>query len=112
MSISQVEDSEKLTGLAFGPTYRKTPFSTLFEHVKDDAIHLDQTEHLLHVATHSSVHEIFIKAKEGHTEAVQDYSTGSSINSKVFIGQDGKQHFYLIAPEDLKRMTQTDCSAE
>jgi ribosomal protein S12 methylthiotransferase accessory factor YcaO len=42
MSISQFSASdEKLTGLASGPTYKKALFSTLFEHVKDDAIRLN-----------------------------------------------------------------------
>jgi hypothetical protein len=42
MSLSQFEASEKLAGLAFCPSYQKAPFSTLFDHVKDDAVWLDQ----------------------------------------------------------------------
>ncbi len=61
MSISQFEASEKLTGLAFGPSYHKAPFSTLFDHVKDDAIRLDQTERLLQTATRRA-HEANVKA--------------------------------------------------
>jgi hypothetical protein len=105
MSISQFEASEKLTGLAFGPTYKKVTFSTLFDHVKDDVTCLNQTEHLLQVAN-CHAHETFVKTKErGKTKEAQDCSSGGRINSKVFISQDGKQHACLIAPKDWKNMT-------
>jgi hypothetical protein len=52
------------------------PFPTLFEHVKDDAIHLNQTKHLLQVATCRAHHERpLADANEGQTEVLQDHST-------------------------------------
>ena len=38
MAISQFEASEKLTAMAMGPSYVMSPFSTLYDHVKDCAI--------------------------------------------------------------------------
>lgn len=78
--------------------------STLFDHVKDAAIYLNQTKHLLQVATHRA-HETFVKNKYGKTKEVQDHSTRGTTKSKVFIDQDGNQHSYLVAPEDWKHMT-------
>eukprot|EP00957_Ditylum_brightwellii_P206066 15346615-Ditylum_brightwellii.AAC.2 len=46
MSISQFEAPKKLTIMAIESTYNKGPFSTLYDHVKDDAIHLDQVNHI------------------------------------------------------------------
>ncbi len=51
MFISQFEASEKFTSLTFGSSSEKA-LSTLFDHVKDDAIHLDQTGRLLQTVTH------------------------------------------------------------
>jgi hypothetical protein len=92
MSISHFEASEKLTSLAFGPSYHKAPFSTLFDHVKEDAIHLDQTERLLQTATRRA-HEANVKAKDGKTPLASS-SSGTPSDSKVFLGRDGKEHAY------------------
>jgi hypothetical protein len=79
MSILQFEASEELTGLVFGPTYKKALFSTLFEHVKDDAICLDQTKFLLQVGSSHHAHETFFKTNEGKNEEAQGCSTGGTI---------------------------------
>jgi hypothetical protein len=100
VSISQYEASEKLTGLAFGPLYKKAPFSTLFDHVKDDAIRLDQTERLLQTATRHA-HEANVKAKDGKSLLAVS-STGTPSDPKVFLGRDGKEHAYLIPPDAFK----------
>jgi hypothetical protein len=83
MSISQFEASEKLTGLAFSPSYQKAPFSTLFDHVKDDAIHLDQNERLLQTAT-CHAHEAYAKAKEGKPPLAAS-STSNPSDTKSFL---------------------------
>jgi hypothetical protein len=84
MSISQFEASEKLTGLAFGPTYQKAPFWTLFNHVKDDAIHLDQTGCLLQAATWHA-HEAITKLKEGKPLSPPPaHPSGTTIDSKRY----------------------------
>jgi hypothetical protein len=110
MSISQFEASEKLTGLAFGTSYQKAPFSTLFDHVKDDAIRLDQTEHLLQTAARRA-HEANVKAKDGKPPLAAS-STSTPSNPKVFLGRDGKKHAYLIPPDAFKKITQAERKAE
>jgi hypothetical protein len=103
MSISQFEASEKLTGLAFGPSYQKAPFSTLFDHVKDDVIRLDQTERLLQAAT-CHEYEANTKTKEGKPPLAASASSTPS-DTKVFLGRDGKHNSYLIPPDVSKKMT-------
>jgi hypothetical protein len=110
MSISQFEASEKLTDLAFGPSYQKAPFSTLFDHVKDDAIRLDQTERFLQKATRRA-HEANVKAKDGNPPLAAS-STGTPSDPKVFLGRDSKEHAYLIPPDASKKMTQAERKAE
>jgi hypothetical protein len=110
MSISQFEASEKLTGLAFGPSYQKAPFSTLFDHVKDNGIRLDQTERLLQTAIRRA-HEVNVKAKDGKPPLAAS-STGTPSDPKVFVGRDGKEHAYLIPPDAFKKMTQAERKAE
>jgi hypothetical protein len=63
MPTSQFEASEKLTSLAFGSKYNKAPFSTLFDHVKDDAICLHQTERYQQTAI-CCAHEALTKINE------------------------------------------------
>jgi hypothetical protein len=106
MSISQFEASEKLTSLAFGPSYHKAPF----DHVKDNAIRLDQTERLLQTATRRA-HEANIKSKDGKPPLASS-SPGTPSDSKVFLGRDGKEHAYLIPPAIFKKMTQPERQAE
>jgi hypothetical protein len=110
MSISQFEASEKLTGLALGPSYQKAPFSTLFDHVKDNAIHLDQTERLLQTAT-CRAHEANVKAKDGKPPLAAS-STSTLSDPKVFLGRDGKEYAYLIPPDAFRKMTQAERKAE
>jgi hypothetical protein len=74
MPIYQFEASEKLSTLAFGPTYKKALFSPLFKNVKDDTICLDQTKHLLQDAIQHA-REVLVKAKDGQMK-VQEHSTG------------------------------------
>jgi hypothetical protein len=97
MAISQFEASEKLTAMAIGDTYVKAPFSTLYDHVKDVAIRTDQTERLQQVVNRSA-HEASV-------------STDKESESKGYLGQDGKQRSYLIAPADFKKMTPTERTA-
>jgi hypothetical protein len=112
MSISQFEASEKLTGLAFGPTYQKPPFSTLFDHVKDDAIGLDQTERLLQTTTRKA-QEAKTKLQEGKPPlASPGRTSGTPSDSKTFIGRDGNDHNFLIPPKIFKTMTQAERKAE
>jgi hypothetical protein len=112
MSIFQFEASEKLTRLAFGSSYQKAPLSTtLFDHVKDDAIGLDQNEHLLQTATRCA-HEANTKTKEGKPPLALPASGTPPTDSKLFIGRDGKQHAYLIAPDVFKKMTVKERKAE
>ena len=116
MSISQFEASEKLTGLAFGSTYQKAPFSTLFDHVKDDAIRLDQTERLLQTATRKA-NEAKTKLQEGSRPTLPSPGRtpgppGTPSASKTFVGRDGKDHDYLIPPDIFKTMTQAERFAE
>ncbi len=116
MSISQFEASEKLTGLAFGSTYQKAPFSTLFDHVKDDAIRLDQTERLLQTATRKA-NEAKTKLQEGSRPTLPSPGrtpgpSGTPSASKTFVGRDGKDHNYLIPPDIFKTMTQAERFAE
>jgi hypothetical protein len=106
LSISQFEASEKLTGLAFGLSYQKASFSTLLNHVKDNAILLDQTERLLQTAT-CRAHEANVKAKDGKPPLAAS-STGTPSDPKVFLGRDGKEHAYLIPPDAFKKMTQAE----
>jgi hypothetical protein len=110
MSISQLEASEKLTSLAFSPSYQKAPFSTLFDHVKDNAIRLDQTKRLLQTAT-CRAHEGSVKAKERQLPLVAS-SSGTHSDHKVFLGRDGKQHAYLIPPDVFKKMTAAERKAK
>jgi hypothetical protein len=110
LSISQFEASEKLTGLAFGLSYQKASFSTLLNHVKDNAILLDQTERLLQTAT-CRAHEANVKAKDGKPPLAAS-STGTPSDPKVFLGRDGKEHAYLIPPDAFKKMTQAERKAE
>jgi hypothetical protein len=110
MSISQFEASEKLTGLAFGPSYQKAPFSTRFDPVKDDAIRLDQTERLLQTATHCA-HEANVKAKDGKPPLAAS-SNGTPSDPKIFLGKDSKEHAYLIPSDAFKKMTQAERKAE
>ena len=99
MAISQFEASEKLTAMAIGAGYNKSPFSTLYDHVKDVAIRTDQTERLQQVVTRRA-HETNIA---NDTDPIKD--SGTKSNPKSFIGKDGKQHSYLIAPDAYKQMT-------
>ena len=108
MSISQFEASEKLTGMAFGSSYQKAPFSTLFDHVKDDAIRIDQQERLLQSATRRA-NEAITKTKEKKPPHVPGTPT---TDPKVFVGRDGKPHSYLIDPEVYKKMTEAERFAE
>ena len=96
MAISQFEASEKLTAMAIGAGYNKSPFSTLYDHVKDVAIRTDQTERLQQVVTRRA-HETNIA---NDTDPIKD--SGTKSNPKSFIGKDGKQHSYLIAPDAYK----------
>jgi hypothetical protein len=83
---------------------------SLFDHVKDDDICLDQTEHLLQTAT-CRAHEANTKTKEGKPH-VPPPASGTPYNSKTFVRRDGKQHSYLIAPNDFKKMTEEERKAE
>ena len=105
MAISQFEASEKLTAMAIGAGYIKSPFSTLYDHVKDVAIRTDQTERLQQVVTRRA-HETNI---ENDPDPTKD--SGPKSNPKSFIGKDGKQHSYLIAPDAYKQMTPAECTA-
>jgi hypothetical protein len=112
MSNSQFEASEKLTGLAFGSSYQKAPLSTLFDHVKEDAICLDQTERLRQTVTHCA-HEANLKTKEGKPPLAPPASGTPPSDSKHFIWKDGKQHAtYLIALYVFKKMMVNERKAE
>ena len=102
MSVSQFESSEKLTSIAFGASYVKSPFSTLYEHVKDDAIRLDQTERLSQVETR----------KTHSTNVILDDITKPPSPASTFIRRDGKPRPYLIPPAAYAKMTVDERSAE
>jgi hypothetical protein len=102
MSISQFKASEKLTKLAIGTTYVNVPFSTLYDHVKDDAIRLDQTECIQQLSSRKA------HSTQVHTDdasPVPPQPPGTSTASDTFIGRDGREHAYLIPPATFKTMT-------
>jgi hypothetical protein len=69
-----------------------------------NAICLDQTECLLQAAITRRAHEAIVKLKEGRPPlAPPARSSGTTTDSKVFIGWDGKEHAYLITPEAFLR---------
>ncbi len=82
----------------------------MFDHVKDDAIRLDQTERYQQTAI-CRAHETLTKIKEGKPP-LRPRPSGTPSDSKQFIGRDGKEHSYLIAPEDFKKMTQKERETE
>jgi hypothetical protein len=102
MSISQFEASEKLTKLAIGTTYTNAPFSTLYDHVKDDAIRLDQTERIQQLSSRKA-HSTQVQTDDA--SHVPPQHPGTSAASDTFIGRDGKEHAYLIPPATFKTMT-------
>jgi hypothetical protein len=109
MSISQFEASEKLTKLAIGISYVSAPFSTLYDHVKDDAIRLDQTERIQQLSSRRA-HKTQVNT--GDPAIVPPQPTGTTAASDTFIGRDGYQHAYLIPPARFRTMTQAQREAE
>jgi hypothetical protein len=109
MSISQFEASEKLTKLAIGTTYTNAPFSTLYDHVKDNAIRLGQTECIQQL---SSCKDHQTKIHSDYAPAVPPQPPGTPAASDTFIRQDGKKHAYLIPPATFRTMTPTQRTAK
>jgi hypothetical protein len=98
LAISQFDTSERLTCIAMGPTYVKTLFSILYEHVKDMALHADNTNCLLQGNTRC--------AHEAHTTPPPDSQSTSNRSSKsTCMGKDGQQHNYVIPPEEWKTLS-------
>jgi hypothetical protein len=111
MSISQYEASEKLSSYHLGSTFKSSPFSALFNHVKDDAIRLDQTDRFQQTAIRRA-NEAITKIKDGKPPLRPARNAGTPTDPKPFIGRDGKEHSYLIAPDDFKKMTQQERETE
>jgi hypothetical protein len=107
-----VRSIREIAGLSFGPTYQKAPFSTLFDHVKDDAFHLYRTKCLLQTVT-CRAHDDVTRIKKGKPRlAPSARPSGTPFDSKVFIDRDSKEHSYLIAPDVFKKMTQEEHKTE
>jgi hypothetical protein len=102
MSISQFEASDKLTKLAIGTTYVNAPFSTLYDHVKDDAIHLDPTECIQQLSSRKA-HSTQVHTDDAST--VPPQPPGTRTASDTFIGHNSREHAYLIPPATFKTMT-------
>jgi hypothetical protein len=86
MSISQkFKASEKLTKLAIGTTYTNAPFSTLCDYVKDDAIHLDQTERIQQLSS-GKAHQT--KVNSDDATPVPPQPLGTPAASDTFIGRN------------------------
>jgi hypothetical protein len=108
MSISQFEASNKLTALAMGSSYSIPPFSTLFEHVKDDAIRLDSTERLATAASRQAHTATTSTPPDAGTPTPPPPPPGGN----RFTGRDGRQYHHLIPPEQWKTMTHLERTAE
>ena len=104
MSISQFEASEKHTKLAIGTTYTNAPFSTLYDHVKDDAIRIDRTERIQQLSSRKA-HSTQVQTDDA--SPIPPQPPGTSAASDTFIGCDGTEHAYLIPPATFKTMTPT-----
>jgi hypothetical protein len=65
---------------------KKAPSSTLFDHVKDDAIHLDQSAS---ITCKLRLVVVLTKTKEGKP-LLTPPASGTPSDSKLFIGRDGK----------------------
>jgi hypothetical protein len=97
MSISQFKASEKLTKFAIGTAYTNAPFSTLYDHVKDDAIHLDQTKRIQQQLSSRKAHQTKIHSNNA-TPAPPQPPGAPAASGDTFIGRDGKEYAYLIPP--------------
>ena len=111
MSISQFEASSKLTALAMGPSYTPPPFSTLFDHVKDDAIRLDSTERLQALSSRR-VHEAVITPPGGAPSTAGDLPSDLGKGGSRFIGKDGRPYNHLIPPDQWRKMTHAERTLE
>jgi hypothetical protein len=84
MSISQFEASEKLTGLAFGPTYQKAPFSPSLTTARTM---------LFALIKHSFFFKPLAKLKDRKPPLPPPaHPSGTPSDPKAFIGRDGKEH--------------------
>jgi hypothetical protein len=91
-----------------GSTYQAPPFSTLFEHVKDDAIRLDSTERLASLSSRQAHEATGSPAPLAGSSTTNTTGNGGS----RFTGRDGRQYNHLIPPEEWKKLTHLQRTAE